>query len=354
MRLRREKRHRIMNDKKIRNLAAAAACALLLSGCRPAESPKTVFDGFTQGTTFHIVVKGEGADSLAPKIERAFTEIDNSLSLYNDSSLLCRLNANLTDSVDTHIAYCIEQAAVVSRLSDGMYDVTVKPLTQAWGFAGKGQVAHPDLDSLLPLVGYDKIAVENGRLRKADPRMQIDLNSVAQGYTADLIGRLLEENGVTDYLVEVGGEIMCRGTNPRGERWVVGIDRPEEGNNTPGEQLQCLIALEGSNGLVTSGNYRKFYTDDQGRKVAHTINPKTGMSSVSNLLMATVIAPTSTQADALGTMFMSLGLEASLALIPSLGEEIKVLLVYADEQGDFRSYLSPGMEACIIDTDKRR
>lgn len=168
----------------------------------------------------------------------------------------------------------------------------------------------PNVDSLLRFVGYRKIAVDGGRLRKEDPRMQLDLNSIAQGATSDYIAAYFDSLGLTDYIVEVGGEIFCRGSNAEGKPWRVGIDRPAEGNVLPGADLETVIGLSGQ-GLATSGNYRKFYTDDKGRKIVHTINARTGEPVISNLLSVTVVGPTATLADAYGTVCMILGLEKS-------------------------------------------
>ena len=205
--------------------------ALLAVSCgRKTGDGPTVsrFDGFTQGTTYHILVKSDGPLHMEKEIDSLLTEVDNSMSLYNPQSLLSRLNRNETDSVDGFIAECIRTARRISEQSDGAYDITVKPLTAAYGFTGDVPVQNPDVDSLLKLVGYDKIAVENGRLRKADPRMQIDLNSIAQGATSDYIAAYFEKLGIEEYMIEVGGEIFCRGLNAKGKPWVVGIDRPIE------------------------------------------------------------------------------------------------------------------------------
>ena len=199
--------------------------ALLAVSCgRKTGDGPTVsrFDGFTQGTTYHILVKSDGPLHMENEIDSLLTEVDNSMSLYNPQSLLSRLNRNETDSVDGFIAECIRTARRISEQSDGAYDITVKPLTAAYGFTGDVPVQNPDVDSLLKLVGYDKIAVENGRLRKADPRMQIDLNSIAQGATSDYIAAYFEKLGIEEYMIEVGGEIFCRGLNAKGKIKEVG------------------------------------------------------------------------------------------------------------------------------------
>lgn len=303
------------------------------------------FDGFTQGTTYHILVKSDGPLHLEKEIDSLLTEVDNSMSLYNPQSLLSRLNRNETDSADGFITECILTARRISEQSDGAYDVTVKPLTAAYGFTGDMPVQNPDVDSLLELVGYDKIAVENGRLRKADPRMQIDLNSIAQGATSDYIAAYFDKLGIEEYMIEVGGEIFCRGLNAKGKPWVVGIDRPKEGNLTPGADLQVKISLS-EKGLATSGNYRKFRTDSSGRKIVHTVDPRTGQPVISDLLSATVVAETSAEADAYGTALMVMGLERSKEFLAA-HPEIQAYLIYSDEQGRFQTYVTPELGRTI-------
>lgn len=327
------------------------ACLLFLGcvACSDKSGEKCVlskFDGFAQGTTYHIVVKSDRSVDLGGEIDSLLRVVDRSMSLYDAESLLSRLNRNETDSVDGFIARCMDEARRIAEQTGGLYDVTVKPLTSAYGFAGEEAVGRPNVDSLLELVGYRKVSVENGRLVKADGRMQIDLNSIAQGATSDYIAGYIDSLGFSDYLVEVGGEIFSRGTNASGKPWVVGIDRPAEGNFTPGADLQVKIGLSGC-GLATSGNYRKFYTDASGRKIVHTVDPLTGEPVVSNLLSATVVAPTATLADAYGTALMVMGLERSKAFLETLAD-VEAYLVYSDEGGEFRTYATPGMEALVV------
>ena len=328
-----------------------SACILLFGyfGCtgeNRKEGVQTAFDGFAQGTTYHIVVRSDREVDLKGDIDSLLGVIDRSMSLYDPQSLLSRLNRNETDSVDRFIAFCLDEARGIAEETGGLYDVTIKPLTSAYGFAGDSAVLRPNVDSLLELVGYRKISVENGRLVKADSRMQIDLNSIAQGATSDYIAAYIDSLGFTDYLVEVGGEIFSRGTNAKGLPWVVGIDRPAEGNFTPGADLQVKIGLSGR-GLATSGNYRKFYTDDDGRKIVHTVDPLTGEPVVSNLLSATVVARTATLADAYGTALMVMGLERSKAFLATLSD-VEAYLVYSDDRGEFRTYATPGMEQLVV------
>ncbi|MCD8186371.1 MAG: FAD:protein FMN transferase, partial [Rikenellaceae bacterium] len=268
---------------KITGIMVVVGVLLALTGCKTGFRPTTV-DGFTQGTTFHIVVRDDipkGVD-LKRDIDSVFLAIEKSMSLFDDQSLLSRINRNETDSLDRYIMDCIRVAEQVSRQTDGLFDVTIGPITRAYGFGGGTPVSQPDLDSLLQWVGYDKIRMENNRLIKAHPRVQIDLNGIAQGYTVDVLAQHFDGLGLENYIIEMGGEIFSRGLNARNQPWVVGIDRPDENNQVQGSDIQVKIPLSGR-GLATSGNYRKFYEDESGRKIVHTVDPLTGQPVINQV-----------------------------------------------------------------------
>ena len=333
-------------------LIALAGLACCCSQRPDPKGARTVIDGFTQGGTYHIVLKGTGYDigALKHEIDSLFSIVDRSMSLYNPESLLSRLNRNETDSVDSFITRCIEQAEQISRESNGAYDITIKPLTAAYGFAGDSTTGAPNIDSLLQLVGYEKIAIRDGRLIKQNSNMQLDLNSLAQGATVDFVASWLDGKGIENYIIEMGGEIFCRGTNPNNTLWHIGIDRPIEGNLTPGADLQVIIGVSGQ-GLATSGNYRKYYTTNDGRKIVHTIDARTGEPVISNLLSATVVASTATLADAYGTLFMILGLDRSKEFL-STHPDLQAYLIYSDEAGELKTYVTPGLASMIVPQPK--
>ena len=223
------------------------------------------------GTTMHVVAD-VGPSARQERYRAAMrrdAEAKASMSIFDSTSLLSRLNRNLTDSVDRHIAFNLALADSIGRLSGGRYDVTVKPLVEAWGFAGRERTLHPNLDSLLAFVGRDKVRIVDGRLVKSDPRVQLDFNSVAKGYTVDLLAQLVEQLGGRNYIVDIGGEVRCRGVNREGNPWRIGIETPFDGNMSDGAYLQKRLCMS-SGGLATSGNYRRFYRTDDGRKVAHS------------------------------------------------------------------------------------
>ena len=226
-----------MTEKLIRKVWIAVSAAILW-GCGGASS-YTAVDGVMLGTTLHITadVQGVSAQELYAAAMELDREAKASMSIFDPGSLLSRLNRNETDSVDRHIAFNLHLAV------------------EAWGFAGRQAERHPDVDSILAFVGREKVRVEEGRLVKADPRVQLDFNSIAKGYTVDLLARLVESFGARNYIVDIGGEVRCKGVNRQGGPWRIGIETPFDGNMSDGEFVQKRIRLT-DGGLATSGNYR--------------------------------------------------------------------------------------------------
>ena len=292
-----------------RLLTAAIFVALLgIVACTSTKREYITVDGETLGT--FVVVKCNTTHSeaeVASRIMAIDSQMKASMSIFDESSLLSRINRNECDTLDEHLIYNIELAETFYTLSGGAYDITVKPLTDAWGFGRNTSTETPNIDSILQFVGYNRITIEDNRLVKQDCRTQIDLNSIAKGYTVDVVGEELEALGVVDYLVNIGGEIRCRGRNANGKLWSIGIETPYDGNMSM-DSVEKIIEIE-NGALATSGNYRRFYINDNGEKITHTIDPRSGYSVSSTLLSATVIAPTCAEADAAATMFMALGSE---------------------------------------------
>lgn len=320
-----------------------AVVLLALTACQPKRAYREV-GGAMLGTTLSIIAD---ASSSSGELYAAAMALDKeakrSMSIFDEQSLLNRLNRNECDSLDRHILRNILLADSVSRLSNGAYDITVAPLVKAWGFAGEKADEQPNVDSLLAFVGYEKIAVRDGRLVKSDERVQLDLNSIAKGYTVDLLAELVEQHGAENYIVDIGGEVRCRGVNRQGAAWRIGIETPFDGNMTDGDYIQRRIALN-DGALATSGNYRRFYLDAAGRKVAHTIDPRTGYSRLSRLLSATVVAQTCAEADALCTMLMAMGAEDAVAFLEAHPEMAAYLILAGEtEATEYEEYATPAM-----------
>ncbi len=329
------------------------AAAVVVGSCTPQSAPYTRVEGAMLGTSLSIT-----ADITRPAAElyAAAMQLDSCLkadmSLFDPDSQLSRINRGESDSLSEALRYNILLADSVSRISGGAYDITVAPLVKAYGFAAKGDKReHPNIDSIMEFVGYDKIRVDADRLIRQDPRIQIDLNSIAKGYAVDKLAQITAELGAQNLLVDIGGEIVCRGHNPHGDPWRIGVESPFDGNMSNGEYIEKRIAIAADSpmrAMATSGNYRRFYLDEEGNKVAHTIDPLTGHSRLSSLLSATVIAPTCALADAYGTMFMSVGSEQAIELANTL-TDAQVYFIFADSKGGYREYLSEGMAALILE-----
>ena len=324
--------------KRLLYLGFAIGLVLAVEGCSSPRSYITC-DGAMLGTTFHVCAQVEGltAAELYNEMMRIDAEVKASLSIFNPQSLLSRVNRGETDSLDIHLVRNLTLARSIGEKCDAHYDVTVKPLTDAWGFAAKNALKNPNIDSLLQFVGYDKWSLAEGRLVRYDSRVQFDLNSIAKGYTVDMVAEMLESYGAENYIVEIGGEIRCRGLNAKGNVWRVGVDTPEEGNMTPGNKLLTTVELR-QKALATSGNYRRFYLDDEGRKVVHTINPTTGYSTTSRLLSATVVAENCALADALATMFMAVGDERAVELAEKMRDSVKVCFIIDGEEDKYEIF----------------
>ena len=325
-----------------------SAIALTLFSCTP-QPEYAELNGLTQGTTYHIVVeKVPGLDIMAlrQEIELLFTEIDNSLSIYNDSSVISAINENRSNLTDTLFREVFRASLQIYSESGGLFDITIGPLVKAWGF-GPDAIKRFDesmLDSLLALVGMDKVGLEGDRIVKADPDMFLDVNAIAQGYTVDVVADLIVRSGITQCLVEVGGEVRTVG-DKHGMGWKVGIDTPADGNYVPGADIQARIRLDNL-ALATSGNYRKFFVED-GIKYSHTIDPRTGYPVRHTLLSATLIAPTGAEADAWATACMVGGKDEAIAFIEKY-DFLEGYLIYSDEDGIMKSWISEGLREMII------
>jgi thiamine biosynthesis lipoprotein len=321
--------------------------AVVLSSCQQPTSKNkdyTKNSGRIHGTFYHATYLDPEGRDLQPEIEAKMREFELSLSTFNPNSIISRINNN-EDSVivDDYFATMYKEARRVSDYTGGAFDITVAPLVNAWGFGFGDQDRKdlPDVKSILPYIGYKKISLEGDKLVKSDKRIMLDASAIAKGQSSDVIGKLLESYGCGNYMVEIGGEIACKGLNPKGKKWQIGVDRPSEEIFEEQRELQTILAITDC-GMATSGNYRQFYVKD-GKKYAHTINPVTGSPVDHNLLSATVVAASSMRADAFATAFMVLGVDSSLAVCRRV-PGIDCYLIFADEAGNYQVRYSEGFE----------
>jgi thiamine biosynthesis lipoprotein len=303
-------------------------------------------EGGTQGTSYHIVYQNPKNIDLHDSIKSVLHRFDLSLSSYISNSVISKINRNEEVKPDFYFTEVFNASREVYKQSEGLFDITVAPLVNAWGFGPERKLNMDKgiVDSLLQVVGMDKAKLVDGRIVKSDSRVKIDVNAIAQGYSCDVVADFLENMGVKNYLVEIGGEIVSKGHNAEGKVWRVGIDRPAEGSMIPGRELQAVVELK-NRGLATSGNYRTFIVEN-GVKYAHTINPKTGYPVMSNLLSATIVAKNCMIADAYATVCMVAGLEKSKEIIEKVGG-LEAYFIYSDQNGEYKIYATKGMEKMI-------
>jgi thiamine biosynthesis lipoprotein len=263
-------------------------------------------------------------------------------------SVISRINSNdPAVRTDTLFDVCYHAAERIWRETGGAFDITVGPLVDAWGFGPEGPepVDSAIIDSLRQLVGMEKVKLEDHRLVKSDPRIRLDVNAIAQGFSVDVVGSYLESLGVRNYLVEIGGELKALGRKAPGDPWRVGVDKPLDNNNIPGARLQVVLHLA-DKALATSGNYRKFY-EKNGVKYGHEIDPHTGYPARNRLLSVTVLADGCMWADGYATAFMVMGLEKSKAFVEAR-DDLDAYFVYSDDQGKYQTYYTRGFDNMII------
>lgn len=301
-------------------------------------------EGLIFGTTYSVTYQCDS--SMSHTIREELLRVDRSLSPFNKQSVITAVNQNREVVLDSLFLDVFQRAMAVSTDTDGAFDITVAPLVNAWGFGFKNeQMPTPQqVDSLLQIVGYQKVTLKEGKVLKRDPRMMLDCSAIAKGYAADLVARMLRQKGVDNYMVEIGGEIVTSGLNPQRLPWRIGVTKPTDDSTNVGGELQTVVNVT-DKAMATSGNYRNFYYKN-GRKYAHTIDPKTGYPVQHSILSATVLADECCRADAYATAFMVLGLDATRQLLDR-HPELMVYLIYTDEKGENATWVSPSLREKI-------
>ena len=305
-------------------LIAIAAFALIMMKGNGTGNAWQHDEGFVFGTVYNITY--QHSENLQTDIEAELMKVDREFSMFNSESTVARINRG--DSLVERSAMFQEVYALAMKVNadtQGAFDITVAPLVNAWGFGFKHeQLPTPEqVDSLLKI------------------HSQLDFAAIAKGYGCDVVARLLESRGVSDYMVEIGGEIAIHGTNQKHEPWRVGVNKPVDDSLSVNGELQAVLKLSDVC-LATSGNYRNFYYKG-GRKYAHTIDPRTGYPVQHEVLSATVLADNCATADAYATSFMVLGLDSTRSVL-ARHPEMKAYLIYTDQNGDYAVWHSPGID----------
>lgn len=309
---------------------------ILIVGCTSKNKTEKKSDfqtlsGDAYGSTFSIVYYSE--EDYSEEITAILNEFDDSVNTYKDDSFLSKFNRSKSGSnSDRMLREILQISKELNIKTDGFFEPTVAPLMQIWGFYGKNKgsdlATKEQVDSVMNFVGIDKVFVKSDSIFKTDERLGLSFNAIT-GYINDKVASFLDSKNVKNYLVEIGGEIIAKGKNNEGKLWRIGIDQPEE--DLSKRELNAVVELN-NKALATSGNYRKFHIDAKtGKKIAHTMNPKTGYPERSSLLSATVIASTCAEADATATALMAMGLERAKEFIKQR-EDLKIYLIWNDDE----------------------
>lgn len=303
----------------------------ILGSCTPTNYYQN--SGYVFGTYYNI--RYEATRDLEPEIIEALQHFDASLSMFNPESTITRINRGESTATDSLFEVMYYTAREVSDLSHGAFDITVRPLVNAWGFGNskaqgtyRATVDRLSIDSLRTFVGYEKIRIEDHQLLRDDNRTTLDASAIAKGFGVDVVANLIAATGSTNYLVDIGGEVVAHGRNHQHQPWRVGISKPIDDPDGTSHELQVIIETRNI-AMATSGNYRQFYQDGDIRR-SHTIDPRTGEPVQHTLLSATVIANSCMRADALATACMVLGPEEAIRMIESTNDAACYLIVSAE------------------------
>ena len=270
--------------------------------------------------------------------------MDASLSPFNEKSVITHVNKNEAVTLDDHFITVFRLSSEIYKDTEGAFDITVAPLVNAWGFGFKNGIT-PDchaIDSLMQFVGFDKVKLQDGKIIKTDDRLMLDCSAIAKGYGVDAVARLLKSKGIDNYMVEIGGEIVASGENPKGAPWRIGVSKPDDDSVSISNEIQGIINIS-NRAMATSGNYRNFYYKG-GKKYAHTIDPKTGCPVQHSILSATVVSDECAKADAYATAFMVMGLDKAKAVL-ARHKDMMAYFIYSDDKGNNKVWYSPSLKA---------
>ncbi|NQV74423.1 MAG: FAD:protein FMN transferase [Bacteroidetes bacterium] len=330
----------------IKFLIPILICLLGFFACQSKNNNLARIEGEAQGTTWHISYLSEEKINHKQAIDSILRDIDQSLSTYIPVSIISRINRNEPNTqVDLYFTDVYYKSLDISKRTAGVFDITVGPLVNAWGFgfSKKASIDSLRIDSILQYVDYKMLELKGDILKKEKKEIQLDFNAIAQGYSVDVLASYLEKQGVKNYLVELGGELIAKGKKNT-ESWKVGIDQPLQ-NSTTDRKLEAIIELN-NRALCTSGNYRKFYEED-GKKFAHILDPRTGFPARQNILSASVLADDAMTADAYATAFMVMGLARSKQFLADNKDlNLEVFFIY-DENNAWKTYTSKSLESRI-------
>jgi thiamine biosynthesis lipoprotein len=322
---------------------------LLLASCTPRTTyHKVNFSGMAQGTYYAVTYFDTLNRNFQPQIDSLLIAFDQSVSMWVPNSVISRINRGEEGVVcDPVFIETYNLARTVAEESGGAFDYTVGPLVNVWGFGfeDRKRVDQAMVDSLLPLVDYHYVHLEGDMIKMDKEGIQFDFNAVAQGYSVDLVGMFLASKGITNYLIDIGGEVLAVGEKPGTGQWLVGIEKPSEDEYSD-RTLEATITLK-DKAMATSGNYRKFYEED-GVRYSHTINPETGYPVRHSLLSVSVIAENCGSADAWATAFLVMGLEDARKILKERND-LEAFFIYSGEEGYMMTWATEGMKELLTE-----
>lgn len=299
-------------------------------------------NGKAQGTTFHITYYAKSELVIQHEIDSIFDEIDRSLSIYKPHTLINRFNSSISGiEMDVHLRSVVLKSMEIFKRSGGIFDITVYPFVQIWGFGTEKALSFPDsavIDSVMTCVGTGKLRIEGMRLIKSNPCVKINVNAIAPGYTSDLIAAFLEKKGVRAYVVEVGGEIRVKGKKPNGSFMSIGIEAPAK-NSFDVPFIQKVIQIK-SGAITTAGNYRQ-YREEGTQRISHLLDARTGYPIKNNLISVTVIAKDAITADGFDNVLMGLGLEKSFQFLKRQ-KNMEAYFIYQESDGSVADTATAG------------
>ena len=301
--------------------------------------------GMIFGTTYNVTY--QYSEDLQGEIEQELRKVDDEFSMFNSQSIVARLNRGENPELTSTFCDVFELAHQISDDTNGAFDITVAPLVNAWGFGFKHEQmpTKQQVDSLRQLTGFHHVELKGKTITMKKPGMMLDFSAIAKGYGVDVIAQLLERHDIKNFMVEIGGEITTKGINPERVPWKIGVNKPNEDALNESHELQTILNVTDKS-MATSGNYRNFYVKD-GKKYAHTIDPKTGYPVQHTLLSATVLTDRCAKADAYATSFMVMGMEGAKKILES-HKDLMAYLIYTDKKGNLAVWYSPSLEDKIV------
>ena len=302
--------------------------------------------GSVFGTFYSITYQCD--NDLQKEIEAELKKVDQALSMFNQESIISKVNRNEKVELNEMFLQVITLAQKVSQDTDGAFDITVAPLVNAWGFGFKtgDKPSGTSIDSLMSTVGYKKISLKGRQLFKENKNTMLDCSAIAKGYGSDVVAAFLKKRGIDNFMVEIGGEVVTQGISEKRVPWRIGVTKPTDDSLSVDNELQTVLNVT-NKAMATSGNYRNFYYKD-GKKYAHTIDPKTGYPVQHSLLSATVLADNCATADAYATSFMVMGIEKAKGVLER-HPELMAYFIYTDESGNLAVWYSPSMKDKILE-----